>query len=338
MEGSRSILPSISAADAVLPNNKNHESPDPEANHPDARRAGGRSLRRRDRCHPLDRKPLNVFVFGDMSESNVDSEGRVAVGGNATLTNYGVGSAFQSNPSSAGDTLVVGGDLSYNGGEVHYGNVVYGGTLTGSASAPNGTVTQGSVIDFTAAETELTNHSAHWSGLDATGTTVNNFGGIQLIGVDPEINIFTLAGIDLNGAWGVTIDAPSGSTVLVNVSGLTNDFDNMGINFQDLNNDSTGITDKQHVLFNFYESTSLSISGISVQGSVLAPSAAVTFGNGNIEGNLIANSLTGSGEAHNDLFSGTLPDIEAIPEPNAGFFAAIGGFLWLALLRRRDHR
>ncbi len=33
----------------------------------------------------------NVFVFGDLNLSNTDAEGRVAVGGNATLSNYGVG-------------------------------------------------------------------------------------------------------------------------------------------------------------------------------------------------------------------------------------------------------
>lgn len=36
----------------------------------------------------------NVFVFGDMNLSNTDAEGRVAVGGNATLSNYGVGAGI----------------------------------------------------------------------------------------------------------------------------------------------------------------------------------------------------------------------------------------------------
>lgn len=36
----------------------------------------------------------NVFVFGNLSLSNTDAEGRVAVGGNATLSNYGVGAGI----------------------------------------------------------------------------------------------------------------------------------------------------------------------------------------------------------------------------------------------------
>lgn len=259
--------------------------------------------------------PYNVFIFGNMTESNVDSEGRIAVGGNANFTNFGVGSTFSGNPSSAGNTLVVGGNLSYNGGEVHYGSVVYGGTLTGAVSAPNGTVTQGGVIDFAAAQSTLTSSSAFWSTLTPTGSTINEFGGIKLIGTNTDLNVFSLSGSALNSAWGVTIDAPSGSTVLVNIDGAVNDFDNLGINFQDINNDSTGITTKQKVLYNFHQATSLSISGISVQGSILAPHAAVSFGNGNVEGNLIAASLTGSGEAHNYLFSGSLPT--PVPEPSS---------------------
>lgn len=33
----------------------------------------------------------NVFVLGNMNMSNTDAEGRVAAGGNVTLSNYGVG-------------------------------------------------------------------------------------------------------------------------------------------------------------------------------------------------------------------------------------------------------
>jgi choice-of-anchor A domain-containing protein len=279
----------------------------------------------------------NVFVFENLNASNVDSEGRVAVGGNATLANYGVGSTFSSNPGSAGDTLVVGGNLSYNGGEVHYGNVAYGGTLSGTISAPNGTITQGATVDFAAAEQYLVASSSYWSNLSATGTTTNNFGGLFLVGNDPTLNIFTVSGSELNSAWGITVDAPSGSTVLVNVSGAINDFDNMGVSFASTN--GNGATNQQHVLYNFYEATSLSISGISVKGSVLAPLADVSFTNGNIEGNIVVKSLTGSGEAHNFLFAGDLPDPEPslVPEPS-GWILSMLGISWLTLFNRRRQR
>jgi choice-of-anchor A domain-containing protein len=271
----------------------------------------------------------NVFTFGNFTESNVDSEGRVAVGGNANLTNFGVGSAFSSNPSSAGNSLVVAHNLTYNGGEVHYGNTVYGGTLSGSVNHPNGTVSQGTVVDFAAAKTSLTNSSTYWSTLSANGSTINYYGGIQLIGTNSALNVFNLSSSLLGSAWGLTIDVPAGSTVLVNIDGTSANFQNMGISFSDLNSDGSGSTDKLHVLYNFYQATSLSVSGISVQGSILAPNAALSFGNGNIEGNVVVDSATGNGEYHNYLFAGTLP----VPEPSTAAIAL--GSLALVSLRRR---
>ena len=48
-----------------------------------------------------------------------------------------------------------------------------------------------------------------------------------------------------------------------------------------------------HVLWNFYHTEVLTISGTSVQGSILTPKANVTFMNGNINGSLAAYNLMG---------------------------------------------
>ena len=281
--------------------------------------------------------PYNVYVLGNMQESNVDSEGRVAVGGNASLTNYGVGSKFSTSPGSAGDSLVVGGNLAYNGGEVHYGNIVYGGILSGNFGLPNGSITHGSAIDFAAGNSYLLGASVYWGGLASNASTINYYGGVHLVGTSAGLNVFSLSGAMLSSAWGVVIDAPAGSTVLVNVSGVADTFRYMGIQFQDLNNDGTGLTNRQNVIYNFYEATSLELNGISVQGSILAPKATVNFSNGNVEGNLIAGNLIGTGEAHNYLFQGNLPSMPAqaqVPEPATLGLSLLGCAL-LVLRRRR---
>ncbi|MBK1833834.1 choice-of-anchor A family protein [Roseibacillus ishigakijimensis] len=296
--------------------------------------------------------PYNVFTFGDLTLTNVDSEGRVAVGGQANLTNFGIGSTFQGRAASAGDSLIVAGNLNYRGGEVHYGNAYYGGNLISAPAIPNGTLNQGNPLDFASAQSHLTRSSTYWSGLTANGATNDNYGGINLIGTDPDLNIFEVSGQMLSSAWGVTIDAPAGSTVLVNVNGADNQFKNLGISFSDINGDNTGTTNREHVLYNFFESSTLRIESISVQGSLLAPHADVAFNNGNLEGNLIANTVTGTGEAHDYLFEGTLPEEtpvlppisgrslpfpgegeSAVPEPSTALLSALFGSL--ALLNRR---
>src|SRR5262245_7055737 len=233
---------------------------------------------------------FNAFVFSSYTASSTDTGGRLAVGGDATLTNYSIGSAL---PNSHGtrDDLIVGGNLSYTNGQVFTGNAIYGGTASFSAvGLPGGTALQGNRIDFGAAATALAAESAYWSSLAANATTADHFGSLALTGSDPNLNVFTVSGAVLSSANGLTIAGPAGSTVLVNVSGTSDRLENMGM--------SVAGTDRQHVLFNFYEATSLQVAGISVQGSVLAPGADVRFDNGNLEGTLVARSLSGGGEFH----------------------------------------
>lgn len=67
----------------------------------------------------------NVFVFGNMSMSNTDAEGGVAVGGNATLSNYGVGAGIIPLPPANTDpSFVISGDVNVSAGSNASGNTV----------------------------------------------------------------------------------------------------------------------------------------------------------------------------------------------------------------------
>ncbi|MDY7092239.1 MAG: choice-of-anchor A family protein [Acidobacteriota bacterium] len=263
---------------------------------------------------------FNVFVFGDLDQSNTDVTGRLAVGDDATLMNFGVGLAL-SNSGGTRDDLVVGDDLTFTNGQVYNGNLVYGdiANLT-SVTVLNGTSRQDSPIDFAAEQSFLEGASAYWAGLTANGTTtVNYWGGptaqIQLDGTDPDLNIFDLSGADLSAANTLNINAPAGSTVLINIDGATNQMQYFGI--------SVNGTDRGNVLYNFFETTNLTVQGIGIQGSIFAPFAHVDFNNGNIDGTLVAASLSGYGESHHVPFTGCLPPYELPPQP-----ASLGDRVW----------
>jgi choice-of-anchor A domain-containing protein len=316
----------------------------------------------------------NVFVLGDAQMQWTDAQGRVAVGGNANFNGYTIASGMPS--SSAIANLVVGGNYVNNsttlngpvfvGGNANINNPTINGnltvngnlTLTASGSINNGILThggalsQGSVtfnnvlnvsavspspIDFAAARDYLTAESEYLATLAATGTTVVQWGGITLTsGGSDLLQVFNLDGASLSSANHLQINAAAGQTVVVNVSGAIDNFRYFGI-------DITG-TDKQHVLYNFVDATSLTIAGISIQGSILAPLANVNFSNGNIEGTLIAGSLTGSGESHNYSFHGTIPSppgedppivVVQTPEPSGFVLAGIGAVGLIVASRRR---
>ncbi len=242
---------------------------------------------------------FNLFVFENINQPSSDTEGKMAVGGNAYLSNYSVGDKL---PLSNGtvDVLIVGGNLTFISGNVDGGNVVYGGNTNLPqlvVGIPDGTLRQDTPIDFTSAKAHLTNLSQYLSTYAQNGVDSVQYQAIYLHGNNPFINVFNLSAETLSDATDMRIFVPNGSVVLVNVSGNNIDW-NGGLVL-------TGTT-AENVLFNFYEATVLSIHNISVLGSVLAPLADLTF-EGVINGQVIVNSVTGTGQFNNVLFVGNIP-------------------------------
>ena len=277
---------------------------------------------------------FNVFVLGNLEQSNVDTEGRMAVGGNATLTDYGVGVKLTNSNGTRND-LIVGGNLTYTRGKVFNGNAVYGGTVNLSlVGIPNGTAFQGNPIDFATAGQELLDLSAYLGGLSANGTTNFQYGQVTLNGSGSGLNVFNLLGSDLSAANTFTINADPNATVLVNITGETINFGNFGFFLNGV--------DKQNVLYNFVDAKNLSSNAVGIQGSLLAPKATYQFDNGNIDGTLIAGSLKGGGESHPYLFKGDLPkptpttsqESKKVPEPSTLAGLGLVGIIGVASRRK----
>ncbi len=249
----------------------------------------------------------NVFTLGDFTEQNTDVEGKLAAGGNITFT--GGNSIGNKLAANSGNVVVAGNNLTLSNGQVNNGNAVYGGSKNiSNEGLPNGTVTKSSPIDFLAAGQQLKSLSSDLASLTANGNTKFQYGGITLTGTDSQLNVFNLDASTLSSANNFQINnSKAGSTVVVNVSGTTISLKNFGFNL-------SNTTDKQNVLYNFYQATSITDSNVSVEGSILAPLASFAFNGGNVEGNVIVNSLTGVGESHNYLFKGNLPTKRKVPE------------------------
>jgi len=255
---------------------------------------------------PLDvANDVNLLVFTDLTQQNTDSWGRVAVGRDASLTNYGVGTKLVDSNGTR-DDLIVGRNLTYNNGQVFSGNIVYGNSARlSSVGLPNGTSRQGTPLDFATAQQTLRGRAAYWDGLAATGTTTFQYGGLTLTGNQSGLNVFAVNGANLSGANSLNITIPTGATALINVSGASPSMQNFGISLNGNNGDQPPGQEK--VIFNFYQATSLTLGGIGVKGSILAPNATVNFSNGHVNGHVIAKALSGGGELHYIRFTGCLP-------------------------------
>jgi choice-of-anchor A domain-containing protein len=232
--------------------------------------------------------PFNGFFLGNFSSSYSDTEGRLAVAGNATMTGYGLGDKLP-NSNGTRDDLIVGGNLKFTNGQVFYGNVAVAGKVkTDSFGLPNGTIKHSIGIDFNAADADLEARSAAWAAMTDTGTVKNEFGTLKLTGTDPVLNVFSLTAHQLAKCNGLSITVPNGAEVLINVSGHTVTMSNFAIWLNG--------TTKDKVLFNMPETMTLKMSSIGVPASILAPCANVTFNNGQLNGTLVAWTFKGNGQ------------------------------------------
>jgi len=240
-------------------------------------------------CIEVNLGDYNVFVLGDYNLGS-DVLGKVAAGGNITMSNFSVGASLAETDTA--NVLVSGGDLNLANGAI-WGDAVHGGSFNAdtSVSFPRGAASQGTPIDFVARGNELRALSSRLNGLAANGTTtVEAWGGVFFTGTDPSVNVFTVSASDLASAWTLFFNAPAGSLAVINVSGTTASLRGGHV--------FSGGIDQTGVLFNFAEATSFTADGYGLWGTMLAPHADVTFNNGSFDGGIYAKSLTGNAEGH----------------------------------------
>ncbi len=245
---------------------------------------------------------FNVFAICSVNFPSSDTECKMAVGWDAYLSFYSVGDKL---PPSAGteDALVVGRSLTFTSGAVFGGNVVYGTTT--NLPVQTVSIVDGSLIhdpnriDFLAAAAYLKNLSSNLAGYTVNGNANTQWGGLVLTGTDPHLNVFHVSGNEINSAHTLTINAPNGSVVLVNIAG--DDIIWSGGLF-------VNGTSRNNVLYNFYEATYITIQGIQIEGSILAPRAFVNFEGGQHNGQMIAKYISGRGQFNCDMFMGHIPD------------------------------
>ncbi|MCX3059707.1 choice-of-anchor A family protein [Streptomyces beihaiensis] len=254
------------------------------------------------------------FVEGDAVRSP-DSEGAVAVGGDADFTGgFSVGSHIGATAAALRDgaSLVVGGtlktgDTAYT--VLEHGSGVYG-KLDGrpvEVKDKGARAVQGAApIDFPREFRALRATSARLARQSATGTADMSGAGdatrLTLSGDSAGLNVFSVGAAQLQQAKRVVVDTPAGSTTLVNVTGGA--YDQAAAATYRVDGPAA------RLLWNFPDATEVTKNSHNAwPGTVLAPHAAVDLGDGGpVDGTVIAASLrgTGSAETHHYPFSGCL--------------------------------
>ena len=134
------------------------------------------------------------------------------------------------------------------------------------------------------------------------------------------VNVVTVSEADLRYAWQVTIDAPAGSVVYINVPDEAVSLDWTGWEY-------TGGIEASDVIVNMPHALLLDLTSTNAV-NLLAPRAATTFASGLVAGSLVVGDLEGAGQVNQGSFGhGSI-----VPEPATLVLLACGAG---ALLRKR---
>jgi len=307
----------------------------------------------------------NAYVLGNIGSSTSaytsDSQGAIAAGGNVYLNSVSV----DTNGINAGTAIVTGGNLTLSSGTIT-GSADVGGnatlsaaTVTGSVQA-QGTVSTGNMstptvvtgsaaatpINFSALATDTKAESISLASLAqqaqtaGTAGTVSGTNNLTLTGTASGVNYFNLTAAQMAAlsSGSLTIDnTVAGATDIISVSGSSVTVGapgNFGFSYQ-------GTASASSTLFDFSQASSLAIAN-SFDASILAPTATVSFTNGNLTGVLVAGNLASTpyqdGALQSAAFTGILPSAAPAPAPQFGASPLVGLLLAAALalgLRRR---
>lgn len=302
----------------------------------------------------------NLFIKENFTQPGADSQGKIAIGGNANIGQYDVGVNYEpgtwrdgiqfwKEPGKYSDVLVVGGNLttaSYAWGNIK-GNLVLGGELTAGSSknAILGSTTKGSLIDFNNAFNHLEDLSQSLAGHDNTGGLDFKYNNWLVLNGSAESDLYVvnISGQMLASATDLTATGlDQNDTLVINVSGKNINFDSLNYGARE----SFGALNlsASHILYNFFEAENITFSG-GLKGNILAPNANFNFLHGDLSGQVIAKSWTGGWGAQANLWDGffvppieppppVIPPVVTVPEPSSLFLLA-AGLLALLLIRRK---
>jgi choice-of-anchor A domain-containing protein len=287
----------------------------------------------------------NAIIFGNLNIQG-EIEGRTLVGGNLTgsnSSNFGIG--LPSGTSATDKTLVVGGNISSgNPLQLNKGSLYLGGTNGRTVNYNGGGSQISQSTDLSTLKQAFLSESANLKSL-ATDSVVTS----STNGQPGPVTFTATAGSDGLAVFSISADAIFGSNlsqqiglvangatnIVINVSGTTvNWIQNAGNMVGDFTSDYW----QAHIVWNFYEATTINLGSHQFNGSILAPNATITTSN-NIDGAVIANNLNLTGEVHLPSSSSANSyagyRAQAVPEPGSALLLAVAGLI--ILTRRRSN-
>jgi choice-of-anchor A domain-containing protein len=221
-------------------------------------------------------RDFNLFATAGRVSTLRDSDGPIAASAEVTVSSFHLNVKRQ-------DPIA----LAAQGNITLYNGTINGSTLFGSSYSDTQVTYLGATrpsvrstpfpIAFPTVTANLIAMSAALQRYDAILAT-KNATNVTFAGADPELNVFSIPASMLTGTTSYAFNVPSGSNVIVNVTGASPAFANAGVG---------GPVHPSRLLWNFPEATTLGLQSLGFVGSILAPKATATFQNGSLAGTVV---------------------------------------------------
>ncbi|KQV59879.1 MULTISPECIES: choice-of-anchor A family protein [unclassified Duganella] len=235
-----------------------------------------------------------AFIYGDASGLQ-KVEGRLAVGRNLNVSQLDVGRSLPPANDNL-PSLVVGrnvaaytaGDIWSASGRKGYGVVAAG--INGASGSLDLRQDAGAV-DFAAETAWLDMLSASLRARTATGKTTQSLYTVTLTGTNAALEVFNLQSTQVaSGKTLVLSNIKPGAWIVLNVGSDAQRQATVGWTHTPLQ------AIKSRVLYNFFDADVVTLPGITVWGTLLAPQACIKANGGRVEGAVIAASWNGAAE------------------------------------------
>lgn len=258
----------------------------------------------------------NVYTCDDFHARGSDIAGRAFIGDTMDVAGYGIGHALNDGGTT---TLEVGGDLDIHSAQIYHGDgLVEGYCTTSSLGVPDGDLVceiDPHPLPDACDDNKLCDISNFLASQPESPTChvdVKPWGAVRISTAGP----YAVCTLDLdqvapqilwswnNAINGLRIHGDPGATVVINVKGANADIWGKTGEFR-----LQGGLDRENLIWNFGCDSAhcpSQISGVSVQGTILAPACDLQFDNGHIDGQYIVGSHSGNGQFHDVRFDGDI--------------------------------
>jgi choice-of-anchor A domain-containing protein len=221
------------------------------------------------------------YAAGSSSVLGETVDGAAAYGGDATVTSSMVGASPASVTAPGGVTMDLGGDTSaVSPTTLAHGHGEYLGSFSGTGNAGTFTHVASLPISFSAADSDLAAASSNFAALGVTnrpsGTSTLNLSSSY-----PGIDVFGLSGHQLSAASHISVHAPPGAVVVVNVGGTAA----LSLSAQTVT--LSGGVSADNLLWNFLRVRSVSFSLETWVGTILQPFGTLSMHTNTVLGSVL---------------------------------------------------